>query len=82
MKYYKITAEHVTGFTTLLDTLQEKQIEVIVAGHSQMFTSMYLIVLHCDASTAETVRQMVWEANHGAYCNMEEVTGDEVDDLC
>lgn len=82
MKYYKITAERVTGFTALVQGLQEKRIEVIGAGCGHTFDSMYLIVLHCDASTAESVRQMVWAANHGAFCKVEEVTGDEVDELC
>lgn len=79
--FFMITAEHVQGPKDLLSELSARRIHVELAWRDPSFDSMYKIVIHGSKQDAETVRELMWKRNGGAYCKVRRLTDDEIDDM-
>lgn len=79
--FYKLTAECLRNGKEVVQQLNGK-VDVCLAGRDPMFDSMYIIVIHGTLDEAEQVRELVWEHNCGAYCDIVMLTEDEYDEMC
>lgn len=79
--FYKLTAEHVNNFSQYVKALDEHDIEVVIVGRDRVLDTFHIVVLDCDEITAEEARELMWEYNGGAYCGMDEISADELDEM-
>ena len=80
---FKFNAEYINrrAAVKLVRELADKGIEVEYANVSAMFTDELDLVITGDQVIAYAVRARLWEINHGAWCDMQVITEDELDVL-
>lgn len=80
MSFYRLGAEQIRNKQEMLVKLQQLT-EVCFAAEHAVFNSFYTVVVKCDKATADRVRDLMWRYNGGAYCSLDEITGDQLDDM-
>lgn len=71
MHYYKLTAEHINrrkGEAIIKHAEDTMDLHVLHAGHDDVFTDLFHIVVECSPKDKEALKNFVWEKNGGAYC--------------
>lgn len=81
MEFYRLDAEHIRNKKVMLEKLEES-FKLCLAGQDDMFDSMYVVVLHGSRKDAEAAREIMWEHNYGASCEISTLTEDEYDEMC
>ena len=80
---YEFKAENLTytQVVKLVHELESKGVEVEHANMDAWFTNHALLVVTCaDYQAAKTVRDRIWELNQGLYCDMHEITEEQLND--
>lgn len=71
MSCYKLTAEHINrrkAEAIIKHAEDVMNLEVYHAGHDDVFTDLFHIVVEATQAQANKLRDFMWEQNHGAYC--------------
>lgn len=71
MPFYKLTAEHIgrrKGEAIIKYAEETLDLHVLHAGHDDVFTDLFHIVIEASPKQKEQVRNYMWECNGGAYC--------------
>lgn len=82
MKCYKLTAEHITrkrAEAVIHHAEEVMDLEVYHAGHDDVFTDLFHIVVMADQKQMNTLRDFMWSKNGGAYCAVVEDWVEEMD---
>ena len=85
MAYFKITAENVRNKDRLLAELRSNPTTkrtVCLAGTDPTFSSAYMVVIDGTEVQAQTVQDLLWQYNGGAYCTVRTMSEDEYEELC
>lgn len=73
MFYHKLTAEHITrrrGEAVIKHAEEVMDLHVLHAGHDDVFTDLFHIVVECSEQDANKLRDFMWEQNRGAFCEI------------
>ena len=76
--FYRLCAENLRNGGDVARALQKAKYDVCFAGRDESF---YTIVIAGTEEQAEAVRDEIWERNYGAYCSVNEITGDQLDEM-
>ena len=82
MKCYKLTAEHIKrrkAEAIIKHAEETLNPEVYHAGHDDIFTDLFHIVIMADKKQMTALRDYMWEQNGGAYCAVVEDWTEEMD---
>lgn len=82
MKCYKLTAEHITrkrAEAVIQHAEDVMDLEVYHAGHDDVFTDLFHIVVMADKKQLNTLRDFMWSKNGGAFCEVVEDWTEEMD---
>lgn len=82
MKCYKLTAEHINRAkaTAIIKQAEDvMNLEVYHAGHDDVFTDLFHIVVNADTKDVNKLRDFMWEKNNGAFCEVVKDWTEEMD---
>lgn len=85
MKYYKIEAEHIRRLDIgKIAESMEKIPGVIMmsAGDDPIFDKQAVWIVACEEAPGETLRDIVWQYNNGAWCRQVEIDEESADSYC
>lgn len=83
MKCYKLTAEHITrkrAEAVIKHAEDVMDLEVYHAGHDDVFTDLFHIVVMASNKQMKALREYMWECNGGAFCEVVENWTEEMDE--
>ena len=82
MGFYKLTAEHITrtrGNAVIKHAEDVMDLHVLHAGHDDVFTDLFHIVVEADGKEVNKLRDFMWEKNNGAFCEVVKNWTEEMD---
>lgn len=82
MPFFKLTAEHITrskGEAIIKHAEEVMDLHVLHAGHDDVFTNLFHIVVEATQAQANKLRDFMWEQNHGAFCELVKDWTEEMD---
>lgn len=78
--FYKLSAECLRNGKRVVRQLRDNNVDVCLSGCDE--NDDYVIVIRGTMDEAEQVRELVWEHNCGAYCDIAMLTEDEFNEMC
>lgn len=82
MKFCKLTAEHINrtkGNAIIKQAEDVMDLHVLHAGHDDVFTDLFHIVVEADMKDVNRLRDFMWEKNNGAFCEVVKDWTEEMD---
>lgn len=81
-KLFKYTAEHIgrARGTKFVRELEAEGIDVEHAMMDPIFENQFMMVVQCDDTQANEIKNRLWAINNGAYCDMSVITADELEE--
>ena len=78
---YQFTAEHISRSTAvkLVREFEDKDIVVEHADMDPMFDNQMIMIVTCNDAVAKVIKNRIWEINNGAFCEMFQITADELE---